>query len=84
MFTFIKVNNLVTKVYSNQPIKLLETLTYFFSSCYEDIKVFCQFFEAIAFDFIYKSYWLLKITFQNKQKMLVTKYTWQDVYVFLC
>ena len=44
--------------------------------------------EAIDFAFVRSSYQLLKITFWNKQKMVVQKdtflQTWQDVCIFSC
>ena len=53
----------------------------------EEMKIFRQFMEAIDFAFICTSYQLLKITFQDKQNMVVPKnnffQTWQDVCIFL-
>ena len=44
-----------------------------FSSCGGKIKAFRQSFEAIDYAFARKNYQLLKIIFQNTQKMMVQK-----------
>ena len=70
MFKNIKRTKIAKDVFT---LLYYQTTVLVFSSYGEEIKTFCQSFEAIDYAFARKNYQLLKIIFQNTQKMMVQK-----------